>query len=123
MERKHRRAHLAGRLLARQIFSRLGGRGGEEEEEEEYGGTQRTRGSRGSANTFRKQKVHYSLCKQEDELRVDRESGGMERKRSSDRVREKRGTLRMTIDEKKQGTKTHNLISEYLQLPFHRAHV
>lgn len=54
IERKDRRANLPGLLLVRQIFSRWGGRGGE---------VQRTRGSRGSANTFRKQKcitVHVS---------------------------------------------------------------
>lgn len=57
-ERKDRRANLPGLLLVRQIFSRWGGSAGEGKAR--LGGWG---GSRGSANTFRKQKyitVHVS---------------------------------------------------------------
>lgn len=79
-ERKDRRTNLPGLLLVRQIFSRWGGSAGEGKAR--LGGWG---GSRGSANTFRKQKyitVHVSR-KMSRELTGRAEGRG----RSSERER------------------------------------
>lgn len=65
-------------------------------------------GGRGTANTLRKTKVHYSPCKQEDELRVDKgERKGEAGERrvtegATDRERYARKPLHVTFNEKKQ---------------------